>query len=155
MQTMNLKSFIQLCSWKNFKRIINDYVLSSKDPNSKVVYSIMLGAFMAASPFWGFQAVVTLCFAVLFRLNKVISVTFTSFNVPFIPLILFLSYSIGAALLHQPVIFSLQEMDRSVLGAILIPYLLGSVVLSLILALFMGMIFSILLHFTRHPDKNI
>ena len=78
---MNLKSFIQLCSWKNFKRIINDYVLSSKDPNSKVVYSIMLGAFMAASPFWGFQAVVTLCFAVLFRLNKVISVTFTSFNV--------------------------------------------------------------------------
>ena len=152
---MNLKSFIQLCSWKNFKRIINDYVLSSKDPNSKVVYSIMLGAFMAASPFWGFQAVVTLFFAVLFRLNKVISVTFTSFNVPFIPLILFLSYSIGAALLHQPVIFSLQEMDRSVLGAILIPYLLGSVVLSLILALFMGMIFSILLHFTRHPDKKI
>ena len=151
---MNLKSFIQLCSWKNFKRIINDYVLSSKDPNSKVVYSIMLGVFMSASPFWGFQALVTLCFAVLFRLNKVISVTFTSFNVPFIPLILFLSYSIGATLLNQPVIFTINEIDQSVLGAILIPYLLGSVVLSLILALVIGLIFSILLHFTRHPDKN-
>lgn len=146
---MNFKAIIKACSLKNFKRIVNDYVLNSNESNSKIVYSIMLGSFMAVAPFWGLQAFVSLLFAYILKLNKVLSVTFTTFNIPFIPVILFSSYWVGAEILRQPIIFSLADMDRSMIQAILLPYLLGSVIVAAALSAFMGLVFALVLRYAR------
>lgn len=143
------------CSPKNLKQIVKNHVLDSDESNAHIVYSIMLGVFISASPFWGFQAIISLALAFAFRLNKVLAVSFTTVNVPFIPAILFGSYSIGCWILNQPIIFTIDEMNTEMLLNVLYPYLLGSVVLSTTLSLLVGFIFRTILHFTRRKKAQI
>jgi len=137
---MNWKTLVSSISWKNIKRIVRQDVLDSEDGDWRAVFSIMLGAFMSVFPAWGFQGFISVCLSTLLKLSKVLTLTFTMISIPFIPLVLFGSYSIGCVLLKQPVIFQLAEMDKSMLGTVLIPYLLGAVVLSICMSVVFGTI---------------
>jgi uncharacterized protein (DUF2062 family) len=71
---------------KSFKRFIKEDVLESDGTNRNKAFSIALGVFMGLSPFWGFQTLLVISLAVLFKLNKVLA--FVASNVslpPFIP----------------------------------------------------------------------
>lgn len=146
---MNWRSIRNACSPENVLRYLKTNVVAPSESNAHIVYSIMLGAFLATSPFWGIQSFLCVGIAMIFRLNKVLSTAVASLNFPFIPLILYTSYLIGCLVLNQPVSLDKASMDTSMLQSILVPYLIGSLILSTSVSLFLGLVFRIILHFTR------
>src|ERR1700694_1132665 len=58
--------------------------------------SAAFGVFIGIIPIWGFQTLVAIFFAVVFRLNKVLVVIFSHISFPpMMPLVIFLSYKAG------------------------------------------------------------
>lgn len=146
---MNWRSIRKACTPSNVFKYLKDSVASSNESNTRLVCSIMLGSFLATSPFWGIQSFICVVMAYILRLNKVLSTAVASLNFPFIPVILFTSYTIGCYILNQPVALNMSDMNKAILLSILKPYLIGSAVLSTCTCLISGAIFSTLLHYTR------
>lgn len=79
-----------------------DYILQPDEPPSRKAFSVAAGLFSGILPLWGFQAVIAVGLAVIFRLNKPLSVIASNISIPpFIPLILYLSFCIGGLLTGQ------------------------------------------------------
>ncbi|MEP7141888.1 MAG: DUF2062 domain-containing protein [Ferruginibacter sp.] len=82
---------------KKWKEIINDHLFNSPHTDQNKALSIAFGIFMGIVPIWGFQLVLAIFLAVLFRLNKVLVIIAANISIPpMIPLIIFLSYKTGA-----------------------------------------------------------
>ena len=59
--------------------------------------SVAFGIFMGIVPIWGFQLVAAIFLAILFKLNKPLVIIAANISIPpMIPLIIFLSYKMGA-----------------------------------------------------------
>ncbi|HEX2617395.1 MAG TPA: DUF2062 domain-containing protein, partial [Flavobacteriales bacterium] len=93
--------------------------------------SIGFGLFMGIVPIWGFQLLVGIPLAVLFRLNRVLFIAAANISIPpMIPLILFVSYLAGAPFMGEAAVHP--ELGSSLtLDSVhqhLKQYLIGSVV---------------------------
>ncbi|GGG83213.1 glycosyl transferase [Parapedobacter pyrenivorans] len=128
---------------KGFKRFFFEDLLHSEDSPQKKASSAALGVFVGLSPFWGFQTVIVLFFAVVLRLNKLIAFAFSNVSLPpLIPFIIFACIQIGASLTgsvaHQA--FQWREVStyRTFIQQHLFEYILGSLALATISAGIVG-----------------
>lgn len=112
------------------KKIILDEVLKNKDSNKKIAVSIGFGVFMGIFPVWGFQMLIAVALAIPLKLNKAIVLIAANISIPpLIPLIIYLSFVIGAAILGGSAFpeFS-SDLSFEDVKADLVQYYLGAVI---------------------------
>lgn len=143
------RDFFRRAKKKGFKKFFLEDILESSDSNFKKAAAIALGIFIGMSPFWGFQTILLLSFATLFRLNKVIA--YLSSNVsfpPFIPFIIYGSLKMGSYFVSGEtslVLDSSLTLDDIQKNAT--QYIVGSLILASVSALIAGLLSYLLLTF--------
>jgi glycosyltransferase involved in cell wall biosynthesis len=141
------RDFFRRAKKKGFKKFFLEDILESKDSNFQKSAAISLGIFIGLSPFWGFQTILLFTFAALFRLNKVIA--YLSSNVsfpPFIPFVIYGSLKMGSYFVSNEtalVLDSSVTLDDIQKNAT--QYIVGSLILASVSALFFGFISYLLL----------
>lgn len=132
------RDFINKFKKKSFKKFFLDDVVGSKDSNQKKSFSLALGVFIGIIPIWGFQTLAVISLSVFLNLNKFLSFAASNISIPpMIPLIVLSSLKIGGLILNNEVndesateLMSFQQH--------LLEYLVGSLVLATITAIFVG-----------------
>jgi glycosyltransferase involved in cell wall biosynthesis len=82
---------------KNGQEIIHDLLLNPSHSDTILALSIGFGVFMGIIPIWGFQLILAIFLAILFKLNKPLVILAANISIPpMIPVILFGSYKLGA-----------------------------------------------------------
>jgi len=116
--------------------------------NSTIALSLALGIFLAFSPAWGFQTILAISLALLFKLNKVlvlITVNISSIP-PLIPLIVIAGYQTGAFVLHGEFQKEIPDlMNLSTLGENYLQFALGSLVFAILIALIFYLVIYLIL----------
>ncbi len=98
---------------------------------------------MGIVPIWGFQMLVALLLAVVFKLYKLLVIISANISIPpMIPIIVFLSYKLGAVVLgdsaaYQPTFDSSISLDSIRVG--FVQYVYGSIVLAVGAAIVTGL----------------
>ncbi|WP_141226168.1 DUF2062 domain-containing protein [Flavobacterium fluvii] len=126
---------------KGIRKFFLENILESNDSNTTKSLSIALGVFIGISPFWGLQTVIVLALAVLFKLNKVISFTFSNISFPpLIPFIIYGSLKIGSNFIQssKPLLFD-SSMTFSDIQVNINQYLVGSFILAALMAILFGL----------------
>ena len=126
---------------KGFKRFLKEDLLRSEDSPEKKAFSIALGVFIGLSPLWGFHTIAVIFLAMLFKLNKVIAFAFSNVSLPpFIPFIIYGSLKLGSWMFGEHFVLSFSEIDhRLELMKYLKYYIVGSLMLSVIMAIGAGL----------------
>ena len=136
--------------WKNF---FKNYIYDSSESNLKIASSIALGVFIGVSPMWGYHIIIIIFLASLLKLNKAIAVVAGHISIPpMIPLIIYLSFVVGAQLpgMDYEMPWN-QELSLSVIKESLLQYVCGAFLLGLMLALIVGpMAYFLLLIFRKN-----
>jgi len=89
--------FRMLFDKKKANLFLHEHLLHPHHSDPVKAASIALGVFMGIIPIWGFQMLVAVFLAVLFRLNKALVLISSNISIPpMIPLIIFGSYKLGA-----------------------------------------------------------
>lgn len=150
------RDFFRRAKKKGFKKFFLEDILESGDSNFKKSAAIALGVFIGISPFWGFQTVLLLFFATIFKLNKVIAYMASNVSFPpFIPFVIYGSLKMGSFFVSSdaPLI-----LDSSVtLGDIqknATQYIVGSLTLASVLALSAGLLSYMLLTLFSSKKKQ-
>ncbi|HXH82765.1 MAG TPA: DUF2062 domain-containing protein [Candidatus Tectomicrobia bacterium] len=74
-------------------------VLALDEPPRRVAAALALGVFISVTPFWGFQTILALVTASIFRLNRAVTVAGTWLNLPwFAPFVYAGAVQLGALL---------------------------------------------------------
>ncbi|KFF07371.1 DUF2062 domain-containing protein [Flavobacterium reichenbachii] len=150
------RDFLRRAKKKGFKKFFLEDVLESSDSDFKKSAAIALGIFIGISPFWGFQTILLLFFATLFRLNKVIA--FMSSNVsfpPFIPFIIYGSLKMGSYFVQTDAPLVLDNsitLDNIQKNAT--QYIVGSLILAAVSALLFGLLTYLLLTLFKRVKKQ-
>jgi len=137
---------------KGFKRFFFEDLLHSEDPPLKKSLSVALGVLIGLSPFWGFQTIIVLFLAWIFRLNKLIAFAFSNVSIPpLIPFIVYACLETGAFVLGQSSAassFNWRQFDtyRPYIQQHLTEYVVGSFVLGIFAATVAGMLAYLLLN---------
>lgn len=140
--------FRTLFNREKFKQMMNDHLFNPHHSARVKAISIGLGVFMGIVPIWGFQLVSAIFLAVLFRLNKPLVIIAANISIPpMIPLIIFLSYKVGAFWLGPDA--QALQFNRSIsLDTIrhnLQQYIFGSITLAVLAGIVFGLLAYILL----------
>jgi len=137
---------------KGFKRFFLEDLLHSADPPLKKSLSVALGVLIGLSPFWGFQTVIVLFLAWIFRLNKLIAFAFSNVSIPpLIPFIVYACLKIGTFVLGESTTvssFNWRQFDtyRPYIQQHLTEYVVGSFVLGIFAAAVAGALSYVLLN---------
>ncbi len=150
------KRLIKRIKKKGFKKYWKENVLRSNDPPIKKASAITLGLFIGISPFWGFQTILAISLALVFKLNRAISFLFSNISIPpFIPFIIYGSYQMGAVAMGKEMdaILNIEDIKSGTdvfkgLGQ----YILGSFILATIVSLISGVI--AYLYFSFRKSKS-
>jgi glycosyltransferase involved in cell wall biosynthesis len=87
---------------EGFREVIRKHVLSPDESNFKKSASVALGIFMGIAPVWGWQMAIALALAILFKLNKAITLVASNISIPpVVPFILIASYFTGGLVLNR------------------------------------------------------
>lgn len=149
------RNFIRNFQKKSFKQFLKEDVLESDGSNRNKAFSIALGTFVGLSPFWGFQTMITISLAVIFKLNKVLAFAFSNISIPpFIPFIVAISLAIGGLFLGTETNFFDYEFSLELIKAHLLQYIIGSFILAGITSAILGLGFYYFLQ-KISPDGGI
>jgi uncharacterized protein (DUF2062 family) len=114
--------------------------------------SAAFGVFMGIIPIWGFQTLVAIFFAVVFRLNKVLVVIFSHISFPpMMPLVIFLSYRAGGYWMKKTsgeIMFN-SKMSLLTVNKNMEQYIIGSITLAVIAAISIGLITFVMLKLVK------
>ncbi|WP_336515384.1 DUF2062 domain-containing protein [Pollutibacter soli] len=140
---------------KKFRQAVNEHLFNPNQSDALKSISIAFGVFMGIVPIWGFQLVVAIFFSVLFRLNTALVIIAANISIPpMIPLIIFLSYKMGALWMGEQqsrIIFS-NDISLEAVKNNLEQYIYGSCTLALAAGVLLGLISFLLLRiFKRKP----
>jgi glycosyltransferase involved in cell wall biosynthesis len=127
--------FRDLFNKKKFKKVIREQVLDIDQSAGLKSISVGFGVFMGIVPIWGFQLLVAIFLAVLFRLNKLIVIIASNISIPpMIPLIIFLSYKMGAIWMdgHAQQLHFDRTITRHSVQQNLQQYIYGSITLAVV-----------------------
>lgn len=140
------RNFFRKLTWKNCKQFFSNHITHSPESNLRITAAIMLGVFMGIVPAWGYQMLITLFLAHLFRLNKVIAIVAANISIPpMIPFLLYGSYVTGCKVLGEPVNLHLNELSFENVKSVIEQYLIGSVIFAVVCSILAGTIAFILL----------
>lgn len=149
------RDFFRTLKKKGFKRFLLENVFQHQDSPIKKSLSIALGVFIGIAPFWGFQTVLALGLAAIFKLNKAIAFTFSNVSIPpFIPLIIFGSLKLGQLIMGGETIFFQDINEGFDVGTNVLQYVIGSFALASIMAILSGGLGFILLRFFGNAEKR-
>lgn len=147
-------NFFRKLSWKNIKSFIDRNIIHSPESNARIASAIGFGVFMGVMPIWGYQMICAFALAHILKLNKVITLVAANISLPpLIPFIIFGGYWTGCKLLGQPVIISLQQIDMTSIGGILVQYIFGSIIFGIVLAVLCWIVSMLLLSVFRRPSN--
>ncbi len=131
-----------LFSKKKRQQFLNQHLLNPHHSDEKKAVSIAFGVFMGIVPIWGFQLAIAIFLAIVLKLNKGLVIIAANISIPpMIPLIVFVSYKMGAWWMGDRAMhlkfsrnISLQDVKAN-----LQQYIYGSITLSVIAALLLGL----------------
>jgi|WetSurMetagenome_2_1015567.scaffolds.fasta_scaffold00024_40 glycosyltransferase involved in cell wall biosynthesis len=147
-------SFVKYLTKENVREFINKNILLTRDSNLKISLAVALGIFTGILPVWGFQLFLAIVLAHLFRLSKLITAVAANISIPpMIPILLYLSYLTGGFVLGtgSNIRFSANLTVKS-FETNLIQYIVGSIVLSVIMSIAIGIISFLLLKIFRRGN---
>lgn len=139
------------------KRIILEQILGTHESNARMAIAIGFGFFMGIFPVWGFQMLLAVFFAALFRLNKAIVLVAANISIPpIIPLFLYISYAIGAIVLQKDMKLEFgQKFNFASVQDDLVQYYVGAVVFAILTGLIGGLIsYLLLISFRKNRSKE-
>jgi len=126
-------------------------VKPEESPGRKAM-AVALGVFVGIAPLWGWQTLIAIAGAHLFKLNKALAFAASNISIPpMIPVIVFGSIWIGCAIMgieFNKEIFFPEEFSWEKIGGNLTVYLVGSFALAFLAALGLGGITFALLKLT-------
>ena len=147
--------FSTLFNKKKLRQAINEQLFNPNQSDALKAFSIAFGIFMGIVPIWGFQLAVGIFLAVLFRLNTALVIIAANISIPpMIPLIIFLSYKMGAWWMHGSEVNMLFSTDISIASIKnnLEQYIYGSITLAVVASILLGLLsFLMLKYFKRKP----
>ncbi|SEP10216.1 Glycosyltransferase involved in cell wall bisynthesis [Mucilaginibacter gossypiicola] len=146
--------FRTLFDKKKAKQMLKNLFFNPEHSPQLKAKSVAFGVFMGIVPIWGFQLLVAISLAFLFRLNKAIVVTAAHISVaPMIPVIIFLSYKTGRLWMGgKDVDIPLDKISLKSIGEHLEQYLYGSISLAIFAGIIAGLLtFALLKLFKRRP----
>lgn len=125
------------------KKLIDEHLFNPHHSPQLKAMSVAFGVFMGIVPIWGFQLAVAIFLAILFRLNKPIVIIAANISIPpMIPLIIFLSYKMGAIWMGNHAI-QINFSNTITLESIkhnLLQYIYGSITLAIVAATIFGLL---------------
>lgn len=127
---------------KLFKRnlwvVIREAATDESESNFKKAISIGFGFFMGIVPIWGFQLLVGIPLAFLFRMNKLLFIAAANISIPpMIPFIIFLSYYTGGFFVENAVTISnISDITLETIHVNVVQYATGATVLAVIAGAF-------------------
>lgn len=140
--------FRAVFSKKKSKKAIIEQLFELNQPDHIKAVSVGVGVFSGILPVWGFQLLVGLFFALIFRLNKALVVVASHISIPpVIPFVIFLSYKTGTLWMgnkNTDMPFSF-KIDLKSIGLHLEQYIYGSITLAVIAGLLASILTYILL----------
>lgn len=149
--------FRTLFNKKKLKQAIRDHVLRAHESDRIKAVSIGFGVFMGIIPIWGFQLVVAIALAILFRLNKALVIIAANISIPpMIPVIIFLSYLTGRLWMGDRAVFIdfSAGLNLDTIKANIEQYLYGSTTLAIIAGITAGLVSWILLKVFKKRNLN-
>ncbi|MCU0462549.1 MAG: DUF2062 domain-containing protein [Bacteroidales bacterium] len=144
-------NFIRYLTRENVREFINKNILLTEDSNLQIALAVALGIFTGILPIWGFQLVLAIALAHLFRLSKLITAVAANISIPpNIPILLYLSYVTGGIVMGtgSNIKFSANLSVKS-FETNLLQYIIGSIVLSVVLGIALGLITFVILKIFR------
>ncbi|MBC8485139.1 MAG: DUF2062 domain-containing protein [Bacteroidetes bacterium] len=148
-------AFLKNLNKRTVKDFINKNLLYTKDSNIKIVLSVMLGVFMGIAPVWGYQLIIAIALAFLFKLNKLIVIVAANISIPpMIPLILYLSYITGGLILDNAGSNNIEfsGITFEFVKDNLIQYLVGSIFFGIVSSLCFGLFTFVFLKLFRKKN---
>lgn len=142
---------------KNWKHEIKQMLLKPGETDINKANAVAFGGFMGVVPIWGFQLIVGVALAHLFRLNKALFVLAAHISIaPMIPVIVFLSYKMGKPFMgNRAVDISFdKQFTFTKMGQNLEQYIYGSFFLALIIAIVFWAATFVFLKIYRKAKKN-
>lgn len=126
-------------------KLIKHEAIKPEETNLKKAFSIGFGFFMGIIPLWGFQLLIGIPLAVLFRMNKVLFIASANISIPpMIPLIIYFSLLTGQLFVQGNFEHSqLLDFSSAVVQNNIQQYFIGATVLAL-LAFIVGFVLSYL-----------
>ena len=127
----------------HFRQVLNEHLFSPHHSDQVKATSVAFGIFMGIIPIWGFQLVSAIFLSILLKLNKPIVIVAANISVPpMIPVLVFLSYKMGAFWMGDRALDV--KFDRSIsLSSIsqnLQQYIYGSITLAVIAGAVLGLL---------------
>lgn len=149
------RDFFRNFGKKKIKDFIKEEVLGSGDSKLVKSLSIALGVFIGIAPFWGFQTLLVISLAILFKWNKILAFTFSNISIPpMIPFIIFASLHIGSYFIKGSISFTeIQNLNFDSLKSHTLQYVVGSFILATITALVFGFCSYLLLSLKSKSKK--
>jgi len=119
--------------WSNLKQ---EFLKDLNHPN-KLSFAVGLGLLFGILPIWGFQMMAAFAVASYFKLNRAIVLIVSNISIPpMIPLIVFVSFKLGAWFVSEPVSFvSISEVGLQTIYLQIRQYVIGASVLAAGLAI--------------------
>ncbi|HLU86905.1 MAG TPA: DUF2062 domain-containing protein [Taishania sp.] len=113
---------------------IKEEAIKPQESNLKKSLSLGFGVFMGIVPIWGFQLMIGIPLAILFRLNKVLFIAAANISIPpMIPFIVYTSFLVGKYVVADPVNPSeLLNLSLESIKANSFQYFVGATVLATI-----------------------
>lgn len=128
---------------KKLKKLMDDHLFNPHHSAQLKAMSVAIGIFMGIIPIWGFQLVTAIFLAILFKLNKPLVIVAANISIPpMIPLIIFLSYKMGAFWMGENAtqfIFS-KSITLDAIKNNLVQYIYGSITLAFVAAMAFGLL---------------
>lgn len=135
--------FRMLLDKKKINRFLNEHLFHPHHSDFVKAASIALGIFMGIIPIWGFQMIVAVFLALIFRLNKALVLIASNISIPpMIPLIIFGSYKLGAIWMgdHPGHLEFSSNISLESIRNNLRQYILGSTTLAILAGCIIGLL---------------
>ena len=148
---------IRKVSREGFRETVRKHLLKPGESNFKKSAAVALGVFMGIAPVWGWQMAIALALAILFKLNKAITLVASNISIPpMIPFILFASYMTGGLVMNNNkgidygtgITFEFVEKN-------LLQYVIGALVFGAAMGILAGLVTWLILLVFRRRQKTM
>jgi glycosyltransferase involved in cell wall biosynthesis len=143
--------FIKYINKENIREFFNKHILLTRDSNLKIALAVALGIFTGILPIWGFQLLLAIALAHVFKLSKFVTSVAANISIPpNIPILLYLSYLTGGIVMGtgSKIRFS-RDLSLKSFEKDFLQYVIGSIVLAIVLSIVTGVISFIILKLVR------
>ena len=149
---------VHISKLENVKALLRQHLFNPEESNFKKAASIGFGVFMGIVPLWGFQMLVALGLAAIFRLNKALTLIASNISIPpMIPIIVFLSFLFGRPWMGKHAVYLMfsKSITAERMWLNLEQYIYGSITLAVTAGLTAYFITYLILMTTKKPPGNV